>query len=584
MTLRVGLYARYSSDNQKEASIEDQLRLCEEKAASHGWQVQQCYSDAAISGATMLRPGIQSLLSAAMSGEFDIVLTEALDRLSRDQEDIAGIYKRMEFAGVKIFTLSEGEISTLHIGLKGTMNALFLKDLAEKTRRGLRGRIEQGKILGGVPYGYRVVKRFDDKGDVVKGEREIIAEQAEIIRRIFTEYAHSNKSPRTIAAQFNKEGVPSPSGKPWSQSTLNGNRKRGVGILNNEIYIGRLIWNRQRVIKNPDTGKNVGKYNDESEWIIKDRPDLKIVDQEVWDAVKLRQKRNDRPSVSLHNTRRAKHLLSGLIKCGECGGNYSVVNRTHYGCSNAKNKGDTVCTNHRTIRRDKLDAYVLSGLQHRIMRDELLQIFCEEYTNHMNTLIKNNSSSLESYKKEQAKLAREKENIIRAIKDGLPAASFKKEFINIETRAEELGNFISQAFNDNKVLLHPCMATRYRESIVNLRKLLNQEDKRAEASEHLRRLVDKIVLTPQDGKKDPRIDLHGDLAGILAIAERSNHMNPKSLAVNGASSFAPVNDNRNPLLLDSVGGTSVLIAPVMCVIVDTQKIDRLLPAIFRLLL
>jgi len=540
MTSRVGIYARYSSDMQSASSIEDQLRLCNEKAKAQDWDIHQVYSDAAISGATLLRPGIQSLLSAAMNGEFDIVLAEALDRLSRDQEDIAGIYKRMEFAGVKIITLSEGEISTLHIGLKGTMNALFLKDLAAKTKRGMRGSIEQGKVLGGIPFGYKAVKRFDANGEVVKGEREIVAEEAEIIRRIFKEYAIENKSPRTIAATFNKEGIPSPSGKPWSQSTLNGNRKRGVGILNNEIYIGKLIWNRMRVIKNPDTGRNVTKYNDESEWIIKDMPEFRIIEQELWDAVKARQKLNDRPSVSLHNTRRAKHLLSGLIMCGECGGNYSVVNRTHYGCSNAKNKGDTVCTNHQTIRRDKLDAFVLSGLQHRMMRDELLQIFCEEYTKHMNTLIKQNSSSLDRYKQEQARLIREKENIVRAIKDGMPAASFKDEFIKMEARAEQLDELVSKASNDNRALLHPCMATHYRESIINLRALLNQEDKRGEASEHIRRLIDKIELTPQAGKKEPRIDLHGDLAGILAIAKENIDMNTQ-----------PSN-----LLLDSVGGTS----------------------------
>jgi DNA invertase Pin-like site-specific DNA recombinase len=87
----------------------------------------------------LLRPGIQALLRDSLAGHFDIVLAEAMDRLSRDQEDVAGVFKRLTFANVKIVTLAEGEISELHVGLKGTMNALFLKDLADKTRRGLRG-------------------------------------------------------------------------------------------------------------------------------------------------------------------------------------------------------------------------------------------------------------------------------------------------------------------------------------------------------------------------------------------------------------------------------------------------------------
>lgn len=147
---RVGIYARYSSDLQSDTSIEDQRRLCSDLAKSKNWEVVEHYGDAGLSGASLVRSGIQALIADALAGKFDIVLAEALDRLSRDQEDIGGVYKRMEFAGVKIVTLSEGEVSSLHIGLKGTMNAMFLKDLADKTRRGLRGRIERGKSGGGI--------------------------------------------------------------------------------------------------------------------------------------------------------------------------------------------------------------------------------------------------------------------------------------------------------------------------------------------------------------------------------------------------------------------------------------------------
>ena len=227
--MRVAIYARYSSDNQRDASIEDQDRVCRDRAESEGWQLVDCYSDHAVSGASLLRPGIQMLLADAISGKFDIILAEALDRLSRDQEDIAGIFKRLSFAGVKIVTLSEGEINHLHIGLKGTMNALFLKDLADKTRRGLRGRVEAGKSGGGKCYGYDVVKRFDASGEPVRGDRIINQQEANIIARIFGDYS-VGKSPKAIAARLNKDGIPGPSGKSWGQSTINGNRHRGTGI------------------------------------------------------------------------------------------------------------------------------------------------------------------------------------------------------------------------------------------------------------------------------------------------------------------------------------------------------------------
>ncbi|MER8886129.1 recombinase family protein [Mesorhizobium sp. M0663] len=160
---RVALYARYSSDNQREASIEDQLRLCRERAARERWTVVGTYADAAVSGASIIRrPDIQRLLADAQSGQFEIVLAEALDRLSRDQEDVAGLFKRLRFAGVRIVTLSEGAVDELHVGLKGTMNALFLRDLAAKIRRGQSGRILNGYNAGGLSYGYRVVKKLDE--------------------------------------------------------------------------------------------------------------------------------------------------------------------------------------------------------------------------------------------------------------------------------------------------------------------------------------------------------------------------------------------------------------------------------------
>src|SRR5271166_5976954 len=171
--IRVALYARYSSDNQSVASIEDQFRICHEHATRQQWKIIGTYHDAAISGASViLRPGIRSLLQDAQRGKFDIVLAEALDRVSRDQADTATLFRDLRFAGVPIVTLAEGEISELHVGLKGTMNALFLKDLAAKTHRGLRGRVEKGKAGGGLCYGYKVIKKVDASGEPLRGDRE----------------------------------------------------------------------------------------------------------------------------------------------------------------------------------------------------------------------------------------------------------------------------------------------------------------------------------------------------------------------------------------------------------------------------
>jgi site-specific DNA recombinase len=204
---RVALYARYSSDNQRDASIEDQLRLCSEYAQKQGWTVVDTYFDRAVSGDSLLRDGILEVLRDALKHGFDVVLAEALDRISRDQEDVAAVFKRLRFASVKLVTVAEGDISELHIGLKGALNALFLKDLAAKTHRGIRGRVEAGKNAGGNCFGYRVVKMSNTSGEPIRGEREIVEAEANIIRRVFREFA-AGRSPRRIALDLNRAGIP----------------------------------------------------------------------------------------------------------------------------------------------------------------------------------------------------------------------------------------------------------------------------------------------------------------------------------------------------------------------------------------
>ncbi len=527
---RAAIYARYSSDLQSDSSVEDQVRLCSELAKSNAWEVVDHYADAGLSGASLMRPGIQELITDALAGKFDIVLAEALDRISRDQEDIAGVYKRMEFAGVEIVTLSEGPISSLHIGLKGTMNALFLKDLADKTRRGLRGRVEHGKSGGGIAYGYEVVKRFDKEGQPLRGDRTINQEQAAVVQRILDEYGR-NKSPKAIASQLNKEGVPSPSGKNWSQSTINGNRRRGTGILNNELYVGRLVWNRQRFIKDPETGKRVTRLNDESEWITQKVPELRIVPQELWDKAKARQKDLDARKPGLWRRNRPRYLLSGLLKCGVCGGGYSKINTTHYGCSASKNKGESVCANRKTIAKEKLETAILAALQTHLMREDLIETFCSEYAKHLNALRIARDNARESNLAEMKRLDKERQALLKAIREGVDAKLVKDDLERVTTRlwALEAETKEEQENEDSKPLVHPTMAARYQSAVGNLRNALEGEDQRAEAAEHLRGLIRKIVLTPEPEREDLRIDLHGDLAGILSIASQKRVRPGKTL-------------------------------------------------------
>ncbi len=140
----------------------------------------------------------QALLAALRAGNIDVVIAESLDRFSRDQEHIAGCYKQVIFAGARIVTVAEGDVTELHFGLKGTMGALFLKDLAQKTRRGLDGRVRAGRAVGTTPYGYALVRAVSDRGEFERGLRRIESGEAAIIRRIFQHYA-SGQSPLAIS-------------------------------------------------------------------------------------------------------------------------------------------------------------------------------------------------------------------------------------------------------------------------------------------------------------------------------------------------------------------------------------------------
>jgi site-specific DNA recombinase len=517
--MKVAVYARYSSENQREASIADQFRTCRAYAEKQGWHIVEEYSDQAISGASLLRPGIQALITDALRGRFDIVLAEAMDRLSRDQEDIAGLFKRLAFSNIKMVTLSEGDVTHLHVGLKGTMNALFLKDLADKVRRGLRGRVEDGKSGGGNSYGYDVVKSLNVKGEPIRGVRTINQAEAEVVRRIFREYA-AGASPKQIGKVLNREAVPGPAGREWGFTTIYGSPKRGNGILNNEMYIGRIVWNRQRFIKDPDTGKRVSRLNPRTDWVIREVPELLIVEQNLWDAVKARQrmvKQNAETGEEngIWERRRARYLLSGLTRCGVCGGGFSMISASHVGCSTARNKG--TCSNRMAIKRVALEERVLGALKNKLMDPALFREFCNEFTREMNRLRIEGRASLEAARSEVERIDRELETLLNLILKGGAAVRINAKMVQLEARKGELERVLAEA-EEPPPLLHPEMASFYREQVAALHLTLSigGDQDRAEAAQWLRSLVSKIVLTPEDGAL--AIDVHGDLAGILGIA------------------------------------------------------------------
>jgi hypothetical protein len=277
------------------------------------------------------------------------------------------------------------------------------------------------------------------------------------------------------------------------------------------------VWNRQSFIKNPDTGRRIARPNPGSEWIIKDVPELRIIDQGLWDKVKERQK-GLRRARDFHEKRRPRMLLSFLLRCGTCGGGFSKVSEKHYGCSTARNKG--TCDNRLTVRQAELEGLVLTALQERLMDPALLEEFCAEYTAHLNRLRGEKNASRAAAKAELGKLERDRDRLIQAIKDGVPAAEVKDDLARIAARRDELEALL-EGTTEEPVLLHPNMAAHYRAQVADLTQALTAEENRAEAADLLRSLLDRIELTPND-QGGLEIDLYGDLAGILSLAANKN--------------------------------------------------------------
>ncbi len=516
---RAALYARYSSDAQNASSIADQFRLCREQAEREGWIVGGTYHDAAISGASVtLRPGVQALLQDAQKGAFDVVMAEALDRISRDQADVATLFKHLRFAGVEIVTLAEGAVCELHVGLKGTMNALFLKDLAAKTHRGLRGRVEQGRSGGGLCYGYDVI--VDDQGP---GKRRINTAEAEIVRRVFRDFA-AGISPRALARQLNDEGVPGPGGKLWIDSTLRGHAKRGTGIINNELYIGRIVWNRLRYMKDPESGKRVSRLNPPEQWIVKEVPELRIVDDALWQAAKDQQAaltvryakviaatRAGRARM-LNETHRPRTLLSGLVFCGCCGGRYSLRGQGRYACSN--HVMNASCENSRTIKRTDLEARVLAGLKDRLMAPEVAAQAMRAYVEETNRLRRERRATAAADRRALAEMEKRIAEIVTVIEEGGYTRALMARLQKLEAEQVDLKMRLESAAEDLPDTL-PTIAGLYRAKVERLAEALQCPEERAEATQAIRDIVERITLTPGPGRGEIDATLHGDLGTIL---------------------------------------------------------------------
>lgn len=496
--MRAALYARFSTEKQDFSSIADQYRVCEQYAARHSWEIVARYADEGISGAAIgNRPGFNAMMAAALRGEIDVLLVMELSRLSRSAADLNKAIDRLTFRGVRVIGVSNGYDSArkghkLQAGVEGVMGEAFRDMIRDKTYTALHGRAERGVHAGGKSYGYCSVEAKDGR------HLQVDPDQARWVTWIFERYAEG-WSPRDIAFDLNRQGIPSPRGGTWALSAIYGDKRRtGVGVLSNPLYTGRVIWNRSQWIKDPDTGKRKRKERPESEWIVREDESLRIVSQELWDAVQRRM-----ATSTLHGGNsgkaRPKTLFGGLLRCGSCGGAVVAVSSHRYGCAARKDRGGTVCDGV-LVSRKGTDQQLMELLRKDLFSPLRLAQLQSDVRDVMRIRRATANAAQNEARNRLAQIETEIANIVAAVKAGAWSQTLQAELARLEADRDRLQALAKTAGRPQRADVGereiPELISRYRRLVADLQSALERRTESARAA--LRDALGEVILS-KDG-------------------------------------------------------------------------------------
>lgn len=398
------IYARYSSDNQREESIEGQLRECQEYAERNGITVLNTYVDRALSAKTDNRPDFQRMIKDSAKGLFDIVLVWKLDRFARNRYDSAHYKAVLKKNGVKVVSAKESiaEDSTgilLESLLEGYAE-FYSVELSEKVRRGHHENALKAKNNGGsIPLGYVLNKETK--------KLEINEITAPIVLEIFKRYAEGE----TIAAikdDFNQRGLKTNNGCAFRYSTFS-------TVLKNRKYIGEY------------------KYHD---IVIPDGVPA-IIPADLFERVQKRMEKNRRTPAA--SKAEETYLLITKLFCGKCGcmmagesGTSSTGTKYHYyKCGSAKRK--TGCTK-KAVKKQWIEDIVVDRTMKMIMSDTVIN----DITALLMIEQDKENVTLPALQQQLAQTEKAIENMLNAIQQGIFTASTKQRLDELEARKEEL--------------------------------------------------------------------------------------------------------------------------------------------------
>lgn len=378
-------YCRYSSEMQREESIDAQIRAINNYAASNGMKINEVYIDRAKSATTVSdRPEFQRMIDDSSDGKFNAIIVHKLDRFARNRYDSATYRHILKKNDVQLFSVIENfndspESIILESVIEG-YNEYYSRNLAREVEKGKRENALKCKHTGGTPcLGYEV-----DRNSMKLVINEL---EAEAVRLIFSMYI-DGKGYGEIISQLNTNGFKTKRGAVFGKNSL-------YEILKNEKYTGVYIYNKS-VSKSIEGKHNRHKYKDDDDIIRVEGGVPQIITKETFDLAQVKMKMTQRKAAK-HNAKET-YFLSGKIICGECGATYTGNCRKErpdhpkyvsYRCSkmNGKNK----CSN-KEIRREDIEDLVLKKLANNIFSDDMIPIIAERINNY--TFLRDKQSSL----------------------------------------------------------------------------------------------------------------------------------------------------------------------------------------------
>jgi site-specific DNA recombinase len=353
-------------------------------------------------------------------------------RLSRTQYEQMRFAAELKFYGVRLVAVSQGidsqdEQSDVMFTVHGLIDSLYLKELAKKTHRGLEGLALKGLHTGGRVFGYDAVEAPDNRKQLM-----INPEEAKIILRIF-EMAAKGTSLKKITAKLNKERVPSPrpgTRKKYDTWCLTAIRE----MLRRELYVGVIVWNKRKYIKRPGTNKRVARPRPESDWMVCERPDLRIVSEELWDAVQKRvaytmKLYSEGAKKGLaRRCQASEYILSGAMKCAKCGSDLVLIGGrgtkySRYGCSQRWNRGS--CDNDLTIRRSVAEQHFFQTLQAYAEEPDAINFVVDEFARQLKAARGDVPGAAHSLTDSKEQMVAELQRLTTAIAQGTPASAVK---------------------------------------------------------------------------------------------------------------------------------------------------------------